>query len=189
MSICHEQLFRILYHPLAYTHRSHLPQTWQADERTCEPLLNYWLHRHYQLTDLPTSWRTSDTVVTAVMQQWYRMLNIAHLLGGYLFKSAMSAQSLTLFSDPQLRTFIALPMAHLVEIPPQKPGKPTTQALGAAFILSQCNSLPLALQQRFMLLFSTDIVLPKIRAPRAPEHINLFNMAIHYANCFSGRVA
>ncbi|MBG6247211.1 MULTISPECIES: hypothetical protein [Symbiopectobacterium] len=42
--------FRILYHPVAYAHPSHLPEAWRTKERASEPLLNYWLYRRYQLT-------------------------------------------------------------------------------------------------------------------------------------------
>lgn len=189
MNICPEQLFRLLYHPVAYTHCSHLPHTWRTDEQTNALLLNYWLHTHYQLAHLPETWVASDPLIIAIIQQWYRLPNISHLLGGYLLKSSMLNTSSTLFSDPQLLTFIALPMVHQADIAIQKHGKHTTQACGAAFILSQCNSMPQALHQRFMLLFPADIVLPTMQAPRTPDHINLFNMATHYANCFPGRAA
>lgn len=189
MNISHKQLFRILYHPVTYTHDSHLPHAWQGDEQIDALLLNYWLHAHYKLTHLPEAWSASDPVMTTIMQQWYRLPNIAHLLGGYLLKSSMASTRLTLFSDPQLLNFIALPMAHHIDIVPLKHGTYTTQACGAAFILSQCNSIPPALHQRFMLLFPVDVVLPKMQAPRTPDHINLFNMATHYANCFPGRAA
>lgn len=189
MNRCHTELFRILYHPIAYTHHSHLPHTWRADEQASESLLNYWLHMHYQLADLPETWVASGSLMTAIIQQWYLMPNIVHLLGGYLLKSSMSNTRLMLFSDPQLLKFIALPMSHSVDVSPLEHGGYTTLTCGAAFVLSLGSPIPQALQQRFMLLFPKDGVLPKIKAPPTPDHINLFNMAIHYANRLSGRAA
>lgn len=189
MSICHEQLFRILYHPVAYTHPSHLPEAWRVKERASEPLLNYWLYRRYQLTAPPATWDASCPSAAVMIRQWHRMPDIAHLLGGYLLKSSMSDLNLALFSDPQLLNFIALPLIHHVDLSPLKQGRYTTLACGARFILNQCHPIPQALQQRFMLLFPTDIELPKLDAPRTPDHINLFNMATHYANNFPGRTA
>ncbi|MCW2474872.1 type III secretion system protein [Candidatus Symbiopectobacterium sp. NZEC151] len=189
MNICHEQLFRILYHPVAYAHPSHLPDTWRAKERASEPLLNYWLYRRYQLASPPKNWDASCTLAAVMIKQWHNMPDIAHLLGGYLLKSSMSDLNLALFSDPQLLNFIALPLMHHVDPGPLKQGRYTMLACGARFILNQCHPIPQALQQRFMLLFPTGIELPKIDAPPTPDHLNLFNMATHYANNFPGRTA
>lgn len=189
MNLCHEQLFHILYHPVAYAHPSHLPEAWRAKERASQPLLNYWLYQRYQLTAPPETWDASCTSAAVMIKQWHHMPDIAHLLGGYLLKSSMSDLNQALFSDPQLLSFIALPLIHHVDPSPLKQGGYTTQACGARFILNHCHPIPQALQQRFMLLFPIDIELPNIDAQPTPDHINLFNMATHYANSFPGRTA
>ncbi|MBG6244114.1 oxidoreductase [Candidatus Symbiopectobacterium sp. 'North America'] len=189
MNICHEQLFRILYHPVAYAHLSNLPEAWRTKERASEPLLNYWLYRRYQLT-APSETRDAAYTSAAVMiKPWDHMPDIAHLLGGYLLKSSMSDLNQALFSDSLLLSFIALPLIHHVDPSLLMQGGYTTQACGVRFILNHCDPIPQVLQQRFMLLFPTDIELTKMNAPRTPDHINLFNMATHYANNFPGRTA
>lgn len=189
MNLCHEQLFRILYHPVAYAHSSHLPEAWRARERASQPLLNYWLYQRYSLTAPLETWEASCTPASVMITQWHHLPDIAHLLGGYLLKSSMSDLNKALFSDAQLLSFIGLPLTHHVDPIPLKQGGYTTQACGARFILNHCHPIPQALQQRFMLLFPIDIELPKIDVPRTPDHINLFNMAMHYANSFPGKVA
>nr|WP_286673459.1 oxidoreductase [Candidatus Symbiopectobacterium sp. PLON1] len=137
----------------------------------------------------PETWDAAHTPAAVMIKQWDHMPDIAHLLGGYLLKSSMSDLNRALFSDPQLLSFIALPLIHHVDPSLLKQGGYTTQACGARFILNHCHPIPQALQQRFMLLFPTDIELPKMDAPRTPDHINLFNMVTHYANNFPGRTA
>lgn len=189
MNLCHEQLFRILYYPVAYAHPSHLPEAWCAKKRASQPLLNYWLYQRHPLTAPPETWDASCTSASVMIKQWHHLPGITHLLGGYLLKSSMSDFNQALFSDPQLLSFIGLPLIHHIDPSPLKHGGYTTQACGARFILNHYHPIPQALQQRFMLLFPIDIELPKIDVPRTPDCINLFNMAMHYANSFPGRVA
>lgn len=189
MNLHHEPLFRILYHPLEYTHPNHLPAGWDKVEKGDEPLLNYWLHARYQLAHLPDDCRLHNNLTPLLLQHWQRLPLIAHLVGGYLLRTTLLRHGLMLFMDPQLMAFIALPLLHQVHFTGPAPGASQTQACGASFILSQCPTLPHALRQRFFLQFPASVELPTLSAPLIPDHINLFKMALNYANCYPSRTA
>lgn len=189
MSISCDQLFNILYHPVGYAHSSQLPTGWDATRSSEQPLLNYWLGTHYQLTDLPEPFQRYDALTSQVLTHWYQLPTITHLLGGYLLRSILLHQGLKLFMDPHLLAFITLPLIHYVSIPNQISVPPDTQAYGVAFILSQCSDLPHALQQRLLLQFPVSLELPALSALQRPEHGNLFRMAINYANRIPRRTA
>lgn len=188
MNIDDDDFFRILYHPVGYAHSSHLPIGWHSINHYGEPLINYWISTYYQLVHLPESWQLNHSLTQLLLQHWYQAPTIAHLLGGYLLRSVLPHQGLTLFMDPQLLAFIALPLIHQVYIPEHSLLKLDTYAYGVAFIFSQCPALPHALRQRLLLQFPVTLELPTLSAPPLPEHINLFKMALNYANTFPSRI-
>ncbi len=184
-----EQLFEILFNPADYIHESHFPPRWQPIDSACDPILNYWLFIHHQLEELPQHWAAHNQQTVLLLQNWQKLPTIAHLIGGYLLRISLLKRGLTLYRDPALHAFITLPLMHHVRFITPVSACLDTRAYGLTFILSQCQDLPPALEQRFQLLFPAGITRPTLFAPAVPDNINLLNMAITYANNSNHRTA
>lgn len=176
-----ERVMRILYYPSHYTDPSHLPDSLASGELFNDVLINYWILQRFQLDNENTYWAPTDTISSLMFEHWHQLPLVAHLLGGYLLRTRLPGHGAALMTDPQLLAFISLPLHHHVTIDEAERGVDTL-AWGAAFILSMAPSLPSAVRQRFLLSFSAELNLPKIHAAATPNHINLFKMAISYAN-------
>lgn len=176
-----ERVMRILYYPSSYTDPSHLPDSLASDEMFDDVLINYWILKHFQLENEDNDWTPGDTISSLMAEHWHQLPLIAHLLGGYLLRARLPGHGAALMTDPRLLAFVSLPLHHHVTIDEAERGVDTL-AWGAAFILSMASSLPSTLRQRFLLSFPAELNLPRLHAAATPNHINLFKMAISYAN-------
>lgn len=176
-----ERVMRILYYPSHYTDPSHLPDSLASGEMFNDVLINYWILKNFQLENDNKYWEPTDTISSLMVENWHQLPRVAHLLGGYLLRARLPRHGAVLITDPQLLAFISLPLHHNVTIDAAERGVDTL-AWGAAFILSMASSLTSAMRQRFLLSFPAEINLPNVHAAATPNHINLFKMAISYAN-------
>ncbi|MGP3590886.1 hypothetical protein [Vagococcus sp. WN89Y] len=178
-----DRIMKILYSPAHYIHPSHLPEELQDRGVWGDVLVNYWIMKHCQLEDVGESWAPAGIAATLILSHWQQLPNVAHLIGGYLLRTQLMTRGAALMSDPQLLAFISLPLLHHIKVE-QNVENINPSAWGAAFILGLAAGLPRALQQRLLLCFQAEIELPEIQAEITPNHINLFRMAISYANNF-----
>ncbi|ATZ12437.1 type III secretion system protein [Erwinia amylovora] len=176
-----EHVMQIMYYPSDYTDPSHLPDSLAQGEVFNDVLINYWLLSHFQLDNENKYWQPTDINSSLIVAHWHQLPRIAHLLGGYLLRNRLPGYGAALICDPQLLAFISLPLIHHVTID-EAERRVDTLAWGAAFILSMASSLLPALKQRILLGFPAGIDLPELHVKATPNHINLFKMAITYAN-------
>lgn len=176
-----ERMLRILYAPAEYTHPTHLPEIFQNENAWEDVLVNYWLVSHYQLKDLPAQWEAADTSSLLIINHWAHMPTTARLIGGYILRNQLLSQCAALMSDPRLLAFISLPLTHHVSSVNTHQNVDIS-AWGVAFILSQIPLFPLALKERLLLSFPVGINPPQLLITRTPDHFNLLQMAVNYAN-------
>lgn len=175
------RIMSILYAPASYTHRSHLPKIFLASEIRDDRILNFWLLRRFNLTDLPTRWQPGEATLSLLLSHWHLIPLAAHLIGGYLQRNRLPEMGSVLMSDPRLLAFISLPLLH--EVTPDEGDFPfDTASCGATLILGQFPGLPAALRQRLMLHFPSSMALAQFSAPKTLNHINLLRMAFTYAH-------
>lgn len=175
------RIMSILYAPANYTHRSHLPEMFQASEIREDTLLNFWLLRHSKLSDLPANWEPDDATFSVLFPRWHLIPIAAHLIGGYLLRNRLPELGTVLMSDPRLLAFISLPLLHQMTL--DETDIPLdTASCGATFILGQFPELHTALRQRMMLHFPSGMALAQFSAPKTLNHINLLRMAFTYAH-------
>jgi hypothetical protein len=174
-------IMSILYAPASYTHHSHLPEIFLADENREASFLNFWLLRSGKLSDLPACWQPDDITCSLLLEHWHLIPIAAHLISGYLLRNFLPNMASMLMSDPRLLAFISLPllneiMLDVADIPLD------SASCGATFISGQFPSLPDALRQRLLLHFPAGTELARFTAPKTLNHINLLRMAFNYAN-------
>ncbi|OWY74558.1 oxidoreductase [Pantoea sp. AMG 501] len=172
-------LLRIMYCPIKYCHSSYLVNLRGEQDLFSEVVLNHWLIKYHQLTDLPEGWIAENQVARLVIHNWYRLSTIAHYIGGYLLREWLLRNGAALATDKKLRSFIALPLMHHVVI--DDLSGCCLKDSGAAFIMALTPAMPQALRQRMSLCFSCDANFPQLIVKPAPEHLNLLKMAIAYA--------
>ncbi|MEW5290499.1 MULTISPECIES: type III secretion system protein [Erwinia] len=175
-----EYLLRIMYCPSDYTDSHHLAEAQMTADIWNDTLLNYWLITHYQLEDLPEGWTACDVITSLILNNWYSLPKIVHLLGGYLLRERLMKQSAMMLSDERLLAFISLPLAHQVVVGSADPDI-TTMACGTAFLMSISTRLPEALRQRMILCLPPFKTPPVCIATPGPDQINLLKMSVNYA--------
>lgn len=175
------RIMSILYAPASYTHHSHLPEIFRASETREDTLLNFWLLRRGELSDLPADWQPDDATFSVLLSRWHLVPIAAHLIGGYLLRNRLPELGAVLMSDPRLLAFISLPLLHQMTLDDSEIALDTASC-GATFILGQFPELPAALRQRLMLHFPSGMALAQFPAPKTLNHINLLRMAFNYAH-------
>lgn len=183
MMVDDDLLLRVMYDPVQYTDKSHFPDSFQLDKTWDTVLVNYWLLTYYKLEDLPDNWGSTGAVSKLILTHWHKLTTIAHLIGGHLLRARMPSLSGAFLTDKRLQAFITLPLPHHI-VPGNDMDTADISACGAAFMLNLADELPYALRQRFSLCFPAHMRIPSLVASVTPDHINLLQMAIHYANNF-----
>ncbi|EIG1887031.1 type III secretion protein [Escherichia coli] len=174
-------IISILYAPARYTHHSHLPEIFQSSEIREDTLLNFWLLKHGELSDLPTKWQPDDVTFSLLISRWHHLPIVAHLIGGYLLRNRLPEMSAALMTDSRLLAFASLPLLHQLAL--DETNAPLdTISYGVTFIMGQFPELPIALRQRLMLHFPSNMTLAQFSAPKTPNHFNLLRMAFNYAH-------
>lgn len=174
-------IMSILYAPASYTHRSHLPKMFLANEIREDRLLNFWLLRRGKFSDLPARWQPDEATFSLLLSHWHLIPLAAHLIGGYLQRDRLPEMGAVMMSDRRLLAFISLPLLHEVTLN-ERDVPFDTVSCGATLILGQFPELPAALRQRLMLHFPSSMALAQFAAPKTLNHINLLRMAFTYAH-------
>lgn len=180
-----DQIVKILYNPLSYTHLSHLPEAFLPVNSYNMMLLNEWLYINKNLPDFDETQRDWYVCCEVLLKNWMKMSSVAHLTGGYLLREDLRGYTPLVLTDPLLSMFISLPLKTRVILPEARYSPHDTLRCGAAFILRQFTLLPFAFRQRFLLIFPFEMELINLDCSPDPDNFNLINMAINYANNIS----